>query len=161
MKTRQNDKQREQFIGEMGIVLEQLGIPRMAGKIFGCLLISNKTEVPVGQLVLQLQASPGSVSTMTRLLIQMGLVDKLGRPGDRKDYFRIKPGTWTQILRAKMAQIIEFHDLIERGMTLVGSRDAIPYNRLREMHEVYSFFEREFPNLFDRWEQYQKQMSKK
>lgn len=151
---------RQQFIEEMGIVLERLGIPRMAGKIFGCLLLTPLPELPAETLTRELQASRGSISTMTRLLIQLGLVDRVGRPGERRDYFRVRAETWSSILKARMHQLIELHDLIERGMELVPRDASGAYPRLRAMHEFYTFFEREFPSLFERWEQEQRDQGK-
>lgn len=154
-------RDREQFIEDMGIILEQSGIPRMAGKIFGCLLLSRDKEMSTDQLLGQLKASRGSVSTMTRLLIQRGLIERAGRPGHRRDYFRIKTGTWSSILKAKMEELITLHDLIERGMDIVTQKEAVAYNRLREMHEFYEFFESRFPALFEQWENYQTQSRKR
>ncbi|MBM4162538.1 MAG: MarR family transcriptional regulator [Ignavibacteria bacterium] len=150
-----------QFVEDMGILLEKSRVPRMAGKIFGYLLVSEKSEVSTDELVGELQASRGSVSTMTRLLIQMGLVERVGRPAERRDFFRVKSETWSSILNARLEQIIELHEFIERGMSLVTAKNPLAYNRLREMHEFYEFFEREFPALFERWEGYQKQSGRK
>jgi DNA-binding transcriptional regulator GbsR (MarR family) len=154
-------REREEFIEDMGIVLEHMGIARMAGKIFACLLLSRESEVSTDDLVQQLRASRGSISTMTRLLIQLGMVDRVGRSGERIDYFRTKPDTWTRILKVRMGQIIEFHTMIERALEIVTPEDTGPYNRLREMHEFYEFFEHEFADLLDRWEDQRKQASKK
>jgi DNA-binding transcriptional regulator GbsR (MarR family) len=118
------------------------------------LLLADASEVSTDELATGLKASRGSVSTMTRLLIQMGLVERVGKPGERRDYFRIKAGTWSNILKSRMDQIIEFHDVIERGMALVTPKSDQAYRRLKEIHEFYLFFEREFPALFERWEQY-------
>jgi len=161
MASQMEAREREEFVEDMGIVLEHMGIPRMAGKIFGCLLLSRESEVSTDELVQQLRASRGSISTMTRLLIQLGMVDRVGRTGDRRDYFRIKPDTWTRILKLRMGQIIEFHNMIERALQIVTPKDAGPYNRLRDMHEFYEFFEREFADLLERWQELKNQASKK
>jgi DNA-binding transcriptional regulator GbsR (MarR family) len=161
MATRNETSDREQFVEEMGITMEQSGIPRMAGKIFGCLLLSGVQEMSADELIAQLKTSRGSVSTMTRLLIQRGLIERAGRPGHRRDYFRIKTRTWSSILKAKMEELITFHDLIERGMEIVTQKDAVAYDRLRQMHEFYEFFENQFPALFERWEDYQKRSRKR
>jgi len=161
MASQMEAREREEFIEDMGIVLEHMGIARMAGKIFGCLLLSRESDVSTDELVQQLRASRGSISTMTRLLIQLGMVDRVGRSGERIDYFRIKPDTWTRILKVRMGQIIEFHTMIERALEIVTPEDTGPYNRLREMHEFYEFFEHEFADLLDRWEDQRKQASKK
>ncbi len=93
--------------------------------------------------------------------MRTGLVERTGRPGQRGAFFRIKTGTWSNLLKAKMEQLITFHELIERGMGIVAQKESVAYNRLREMHEVYGFFEREFPALFKRWEDFQKQNRKR
>jgi DNA-binding transcriptional regulator GbsR (MarR family) len=161
MARRKEHTEREQFIEDMGIVMAHAGFPRIAGKIYGCLLLAKERELSTDELVLALKASRGSVSTMTRFLIQRGFIEKSGRPGHRRDYFRIRPGAWSSLLRTKMEELISFHDLIERGMSIVTQRDLIPYTRLREMHKFYEFFESQFPALFERWEAFQSQSGKK
>ena len=160
MKRQVEQSDREQFIEDMGIILEQSGIPRMAGKIFGCLMLAHEKELSTDELNVTLKASRGSISTMTRLLIQRNLIERAGRPGHRRDYFRVKPGTWSSILKAKMEEIILFHDLIERGMAIVTPKENLPFQRLREMHEFYEFFERQFPALFERWDDFRTQKKK-
>jgi len=157
--TRQKDH--EEFVEEMGIMMEHTGIPRMAGKIFGYLLLSHEPEISTDELVERLHASRGSISTMTRLLIQQGLIDRVGRARERRDYFRVKPDPWSRILKARMGQIIEFHNLIERGLEILSPKEALAYNRLREMHEYYEFMEAEFTAMLERWEHGQKQASRK
>lgn len=161
MKRQIEPKDREQFVEDMGIILEQWGIPRMAGKIFGCLLLAREKEMSTDELIAALKASRGSVSTMSRLLIQRNLIERAGRPGHRRDYFRVKPGTWSSILKSKMEELILLHDLIERGMAIVTPKDDLAYDRLREMHEFYEFFELQFPALFERWDDFQTQKKKK
>ncbi len=65
----------------LALFFEEMGFPRMAGRILGWLLICDPPEQSAGQLAGVLQASKGSLSTMTRLLIQMGLVERVGLPG--------------------------------------------------------------------------------
>jgi DNA-binding transcriptional regulator GbsR (MarR family) len=154
-------QERLDFIEDVGIVLEHMGVARMAGKIFGSLLLSREPEVSTDELIDQLETSRGTISTMTRLLIQLGMVDRVGRSGERRDYFRIKPDTWTRVLKVRMGQIIDFHGMIERALEIVTPEDTGPYNRLREMHEFFGFFENEFADLLDRWEELKKQASKK
>ena len=161
MASETEEQNRARFIEEVGIVLEHMGVARMAGKIFGFLLLSREPEVSTDELIEHLQTSRGTISTMTRLLIQLGMVDRVGRSGDRRDFFRVKPDTWTRILRLRMEQIAEFHNVIDRGLAIVSPGDAAAYNRLKEMDEFHEFFEREFADLLDRWGELKKQTSKK
>ena len=160
MKIRHDDEIKH-LVQEFGITLERAGLPRMAGKIFGHLILSRSFEVSATELATALHASRGSVSTMTRLLIQQGLIDKVGRPGDRKDYFRLKSDPWTNILRTRMEQIVQFHNLIERGFAVVSPRDALPYTRLKSIHELYEFMELEFAAMLQRWERRRKRSGRK
>ena len=141
------------FVEEVGIFFEQSGLPRMAGRILGWLMISNPPHQTTGELAEALLASKGSISTMTRLLIRIGLIERLSLPGQRRDYFRIKGGAWHQMIKDSLVQMTVFRQLIERGLKLI--EDKAHFNRqwLEEMHHMYTFFEREFPALLERWEQ--------
>jgi DNA-binding transcriptional regulator GbsR (MarR family) len=150
-----NDEQ-QHFVEEIGVMFEQSGMPRMSGRILGWLLICDPPHQTSDQLAEGLQASKGSISTMTRLLIQVGLVEKIGLPGQRRDYFRIKPGAWSQIMRTSMGQITLFRQLAERGLDLLPDQQSDRRLRLEEMRDLYAFFEREFPVLLEHWEQERK-----
>ncbi len=144
------------FVEEVGMFFEQTGLPRMAGRILGWLMISNPPHQTTGELAEALLASKGSISTMTRLLIRIGLIERLSLPGQRRDYFRIKGGAWHQTLKESLVQITAFRQFAERGLELI--EDKAHFNRqwLEEMRHMYIFFEREFPALLERWEQERK-----
>ena len=149
-----NQRQTEEkpFVEEVGLAFEQTGMPRMAGRILGWLMISNPPHQSTGELTQALLASKGSISTMTRLLIQIGLIERLSLPGQRRDYFRIKAGAWHQMLTDSLVQIRAFRQLVEHGLELI--EDKAHFNRqwLEEMRDMYAFFEREYPALLERWE---------
>ena len=85
-----NNRQQEakNFVEEVGIAFEQTGLPRMAGRVFGWLLISDPPYQSSTELAEALMASKGSISTTTRLLIQLGLAERFVIPGERHDNFR-------------------------------------------------------------------------
>ena len=73
-----NDEQQveeKHFVEEVGLFFEQSGMPRMAGRILGWLLISDPSHQTTSELAEVLLASKGSISTMTRLLIRIGLIE--------------------------------------------------------------------------------------
>jgi DNA-binding transcriptional regulator GbsR (MarR family) len=139
------------FVEDVGLFFEEMGFPRMAGRILGWLLICEPPEQSAAELAKALQASKGSLSTMTRLLIQVGLVERVGLPGQRRDYFRIRPGAWPQLIRTQMQVMTGLHEVVERGLGLLANLER--RERLREAHDLYAFLERELPLLFQRWEQ--------
>ena len=111
------------FVEDFGLYFEQMGYPRMAGRILGWLLICDPPSQSAGELAEVLAASKGSLSTMTRLLIQVGLIERVGLPGQRRDYFRIKPGAWPQLIRSQMQSMTGLHQMVERGLTMLSGRD--------------------------------------
>jgi len=148
--------EKKQFVEEVGIVFEQTGLPRMAGRILGWLMISNPPHQTTSELTEALLASKGSISTMTRLLIRIGLIERISLPGQRRDYFRIKLGASHQLLKDSLDQTVAFRQLIEHGLELIEGKVHVNRQWLEEMRDMYAFFEREFPALLERWEQERK-----
>ncbi len=140
------------FAEEMGLIFEAVGVPRMAGRIFGWLLICDPPQQSSPELSEVLHASKGSISTMTRQLIQIGLVERVVIPGDRRDYFQIKPNAWTQLSQQRMAQIKAFRQLAERGLQLLEGAESDLKHRLEDMYDMHAFWEREMPLLNQRWQ---------
>ena len=143
----------KRFVEEFGIVFEQIGMPRMAGRILGWLFISDPPHQSTDQLAEALMASKGSISTMTRLLIRIGLIERISLPGVRHDYFRIRPGALQHQLKQGVEQVAMFRKLAERGLELMEGKAPQTRQGLEEMRDMYAFFEREFPALVERWEQ--------
>ena len=142
----------KQFVEEVGIVFEQSHLPRMAGRIIGWLLISDPPHQSTSELAEALMASKGSISTMTRLLIRIGLIERLSLPGVRHDYFRIQPGAWHQMIKQSRDHLTASRQLTERGLELVKDKNPLTRQWLEEMRDMNAFFEQEFPALFQRWE---------
>jgi DNA-binding transcriptional regulator GbsR (MarR family) len=146
-----NETERE-FVEKVGLYFEQLGFPRMGGRIFGWLLISETPQVSMGELTEALQASKSSMSSITRLLIQVDLIELVSVPGVRRDYYRIRRDAWSNSLKDRLDQAVNFRQLADEGLALL--KDAAPERslRLREMRSMYAFLEREIPILMARWE---------
>lgn len=151
----ESNSEKTQFVEEMGLMFESVGLPRMAGRIFGWLLISSPQQQSSGELAERLQASKGSISSMTRLLIQLSLIERVSLPGDRRDHFQIKPNSWSHMTEQRLAQITAFRKLAEKGLGLLKGYPPQLQNRLQEMHDIHAFWERELPILNQRWEQEQ------
>lgn len=140
------------FVEEVGLFLEEGGRPRMAGRVVGWLLICDPPEQSAADLAAVLRASKGSISTATRLLVQARLIDRVALPGERRDYFRIRPDAWSERLRTAVAALTAFRLLTERGLALLADAPPARRDRLLAVHDFYAWFEREWPALFERWQ---------
>ncbi|WP_458648399.1 GbsR/MarR family transcriptional regulator [Sivoneniella epilithica] len=144
-----------QFIEAVGLSFEGVSLPRMAGRVFGWLLISNPPHQSPTELAEVLQASKGSISTMTRLLVQLSLIERISLPGQRRDYFRIKPNAWAELSKQRLAQITAFRKLADQGLKLLEQDEPLLRQRLEEMRDIHAFWEQELPLMTQRWEQHQ------
>ncbi len=149
-------KNKQAYIEEMGMALEGFGLPRMAGRVFGALLIANPAEQTAEDLALTLQASRGGISGATTMLETMGLIDRTRKPGDRKDYFRNKPNAWYEAMKKEIMMMSYLRQLADKGLEVIDSDDPNVTRGLTEMRDMIRFFEKEMPPLFARWEEERK-----
>ncbi len=140
-----------EFIEEMGLSLAHQGLPRMAGRLLGALLIADPPEQSAEELAQTLKASRGSISTMTRMLEAPGLIERVSKPGDRRVYYRNKPDAWYQSAKTRVTQLATMRRLAEKGLSLIEGSDADVRRGLKDMHDFYVFWENEMPKVLDRW----------
>lgn len=141
------------FVEEVAIAFEQAGLPRMAGRILGWLLICDPPEQSSTELAAVLHASKGSISSATRLLLPSGLVQRRSHPGERRDYFAIRPEAWAALVRTRLAEVVSFRELTARGLDLLNEAPKERRERLEEVHELYAWLAHEMPELWQRWEE--------
>jgi DNA-binding transcriptional regulator GbsR (MarR family) len=146
------DEERRRYVEEFGLLFGQFGLSRMLGRVLGVLMISDPPDRSAEELAEELGASRGSISQTTRSLIQMSLVQRRSRPGERRDYFRIRPGAWHEIMRREMEARGGFRKTAERGLELLDSEDPASRRSLEEMRDFYAYWEKEMPVVLERWE---------
>jgi DNA-binding transcriptional regulator GbsR (MarR family) len=147
------DEDRERYVEEFGILIGEFGLSRMVGRVLGALLVSDPPERSAEELAEALRASRGSISSATRTLVQMGLVERRARPGERRDYFRIKPGAWDELMHRELEALSTFRQMAERGLLLMRSSNPQAKIGLQEMRDFYAYWEKELPTILKRWEQ--------
>src|SRR5216117_917182 len=82
------DRNTRMFVEKLAVLLETDGMPRVAGRLFGLLLVSAEPR-SLDELAKQLGLSKASISINARLLEEKGLVERVGRQADRRDYYGI------------------------------------------------------------------------
>jgi DNA-binding transcriptional regulator GbsR (MarR family) len=145
------DEERASFVEDFGMMFEGFGLQRMVGRSLGALLVSEETELSAEELAEALQASRGSISSSTKTLTQMGLVQRYTRRGERRDYFRVKPGAWEEMMRRELESMAAFRRMAERGISMTDPEEGAR-ERLDEMREFFAYIERELPVVIEHWE---------
>ncbi|MEW6058941.1 MAG: MarR family transcriptional regulator [Actinomycetota bacterium] len=117
----------------------------MAGRIVGRLLIADPPTQSSAQLMRYLRASKGSISTMTRLLIQLGLLERVGVPGERIDHFRLRPDGWERLMLERARRTTDIGALLDHGLELpVASRPEVR-RQMQRVRDFFAFVEQELP----------------
>ena len=140
------------FAEQFGLFFEQNGLPRMAGRIFAWLLVADDPLQSMSDLAEALQASKSSISTTTRLLIRLGLLERVSLPGHRRDYYRVRPGYGPQLMVGKVLVVRAARELMEEGLALAADTNVETRAMLEELRDLYAFLERELPRLLERWQ---------
>jgi DNA-binding transcriptional regulator GbsR (MarR family) len=99
------------FVDRIACVLEQDGLPRIGAQIFGLLMISEN-DLSLDEVSETLEVSKASVSINTRLLEQRGVIEKVTRRGDRRDFYRIAPDLFQRTMQQRLARWQRIHNLV-------------------------------------------------
>lgn len=150
---------KERFVEDVGIFFEKTGQTRMAGRIFALLLVHNDRSISSTELVERLHVSKASVSTMTRFLMNIGIIQKVGIPGDRKDYFRVNPDMLITLIMERFKMTVEFRKLLESSLDFIEDKHP-NREKINELVEFYSWLEEELPSLLKRWKKQYKRNKK-
>lgn len=147
------------YLEESALFLESIGLPRMAGRILAWLLICDPPEQTMPQIAERLQASKSSISTMTRMLAQFGMVERVSIAGERKDFYRVSPDFWARSLETAQRKLEGFRKMSESGLVLLEQQGIEPGHarraRMQSMFDVYVFLTGAFPQLVEEWKRRQ------
>jgi DNA-binding transcriptional regulator GbsR (MarR family) len=138
------------FIDRMGLALESDGLPRIAGRIFGLLLISEGCR-SLDDLATELRVSKASVSTNARLLEQHGVLERNSRPSDRRDYYRVPPDLFSHTMAQRLERWQRFHEAIAEARSGLPIRSRKVIERLEEYEAAYLFLSKAIREALGRW----------
>jgi DNA-binding transcriptional regulator GbsR (MarR family) len=150
MSDRSVDTGASQFVERMGVLWENDGLPRTAGRIFGFLLLQPE-PCSLDDLAAGLGVSKASVSTDSRRLEQIGFVERSGRPGDRRDYYAIAPEAFTRALALKLRAIERIQQVLATGQEIRGMDSAVR-RRLQTFQKVHEHIAESLVELIGRLE---------
>jgi DNA-binding transcriptional regulator GbsR (MarR family) len=135
----------------MGLALEADGLPRIAGRIFGLLLISEDA-LSLDKLASELRVSKASVSTNARMLEHRGVLEQVSRPADRRDYYRIPRDLVSHTMAQRLARWQRFQDAIGDARASVPIRSREVLERLTEFEEGYNYMAHVIRGAIAEWQ---------
>ncbi len=121
----------QEFVERVGRHFEADGVPRIGGRIYGFLLLREE-PCSLEELAERLSVSKGSVSTNARLLVQWGVVERVARPGDRRDFYQAASDL-SSVLEVRLQRLREMIDILNFGATATPAERAGAAQRLEQM----------------------------
>jgi len=146
------DRDRLQFIENSGDVMEEHGLPRMAGRVIGALMICVPPYLSHEELAEQLSASKGSISMSTQLLVRLNILERISLPGLRRHYYRLRERLWNDLLFKRTEHISKHRSMVDDGLALLESEPVEAKMRLIELQVFSDFVLETLPEMAERWE---------
>ena len=124
----------------------EAGTPRMVGRVLGWLLVSDPPEQSAAELAEHLQASKGSISTASRVLLRLGFIERVRVRGERFDRFRARPESWNEFFW-RQEQFAAPRRVLRLGLDALADEPSERRERLEELDQLYAWWEERLPKL--------------
>jgi DNA-binding transcriptional regulator GbsR (MarR family) len=141
----------ERFIEQVGLNAEADGLSRIAGRLFGALLLSDEPR-SLDELAEELGVSKASVSTDARRLLERGVVQRVGKPGDRKDYYQLAPDFLVRVIRHRVSRWRALHDLGVEMRQRSPNQPTVVRERLDYLDAIHEFVLKRIDDALVEWE---------
>jgi DNA-binding transcriptional regulator GbsR (MarR family) len=139
------DEQLLEWVEHVAMYLARDGVPPIAGRILGWLMVCDPPEQSAAQISTAVGASRASLTMNLRLLTGMGFLTWRTRPGDRTMYYRMADDAWQAVVRRQIAGIASFLDITRQGLDLLGP-EADKAARIRQAHATFAWMAKVFDN---------------
>ena len=131
----------------MGDLVLVDGAPRAVMRVLGWMVVCQPWEQTAADIQAELGLSAGSVSTAVRMLGELGLLEGVTRPGDRRTYHRLREHGWERVLERRFRALGQMRDLAASAIDAAGGD---PDERLLEVRDTYALMEEGLASLLRR-----------
>jgi predicted transcriptional regulator len=114
----------DRFIEQMGLIMAADGLPRIGGRVLALLLITED-EVSLDDIARRLRVSKPSVSTNARLLEQRGVIEKVSRAADRRDYYRVADDVFGNTMQQRLLKLQRMQACVAGARTSFSASPTI------------------------------------
>jgi DNA-binding transcriptional regulator GbsR (MarR family) len=139
----------ERFVEGMGLFFESEGGPRIAGRLFAHLLLQEEPQ-SLDALAEDLRVSKASISTNARLLEERGLLERVSRPGDRRDYYIAAPDQ-TRTVELRLEGVRQMGQLLRQGLEAAPRRHRAARDRMTRMIDLNAQASRWLDEMLATW----------
>ncbi|WP_084962881.1 GbsR/MarR family transcriptional regulator [Thermoactinospora rubra] len=130
-----------EWVERVAMYLARDGVPPIAGRVLGWLMVCDPPEQSAGQISEDIGASRASLTSSLRLLSGMGFLTWRTKPGERTIYYRLADNAWAIVVRQQIAGIAAFLEIARDGMRLIG-----PDKRIKQAEATFEWMAKAFHN---------------
>lgn len=143
----------DQFVQAWGRMGSAWGISRTMGEVHALLYITAQ-EMCTDDVMDRLQISRGNASMTLRALVDWGVVSRIDRPGDRREYYIAEADVWTMFhaiihqrvqreVEPVLAMLYEIRDMTgaQHSQRAIGNHDTTIATHNERLDEMLRFFE--------------------
>lgn len=136
----------EEFVESMGLIAESDGLPRIAGRIMGLMIIEGG-PCSFSELAERLEVSRASISTNTRFLERIGVVSRVTLRGERQDYFQLATAPYARLLQGSIDRMAKAQAVVTDARGKLTMIDKAASGRLDELAAFYEELGNSFQSL--------------
>ena len=131
-------------------MLAAAGMARMPSRVMMALVGSPDDGYTAAELGERLGVSPAAVSGAVRYLVSMRLVQRVSRPGDRRDRYDFVDDAWTGMITANAPL---YAGLAAQMDAIADENAAAPASvaRARDAADFLRYLAERMPRLADEW----------
>lgn len=136
-------ERRLEWVERVAMYCARDGVPPIAGRVLGWLMLCDPPEQSAGQISAAIGASRASLTTNLRMLAGTGFLTWRTRPGERTVYYRLADNAWEAVVREQIAGVTSFLDIARDGLELVGP-DSERSARIHQAQATFSWMAKVF-----------------
>jgi len=129
---------RLRFVEDMGGLTVVAGLPRAVMRVLGWMIVCEPRDQTAGDIQRELNLSAGSVSAAVRELCDVGMLERLARPGDRRIHYRLSARGWAAGFESRFRILAELRRVAGRAL---DGADGEADDRLQGMHDLFALME--------------------
>jgi DNA-binding MarR family transcriptional regulator len=133
-----------EFMERLATLSEVSGLPPSHVRVFAWMIVCDPPEQSVDDLRRALGLSAGAISMATSMLIRIGIVERISRPGERRLLYRFHARGWERLLRLRLESMAQMRRAGEDALENAPGQD-----RLSGMCELFVHYERSTAELLE------------
>jgi DNA-binding transcriptional regulator GbsR (MarR family) len=145
--------EQEQYIEEMAILVEKLGLTRSAGRIFGYVLMTHNEHPSADDFMKDLHMSKGSVSMGLKSLTTVGFLEAVSLKKSRKTHYQLAHQSMVDLMQQRNHMMTAIRDIYMKGYKLRNSQTDAQATWLKETAEFYDWLGVKVNELIEEWKQ--------